>query len=257
MSQREKFVHLALADLGVKEADGGDDKYIKWYADWLSLNAAWCAIYVSYKAHEAGISEDIIPKFCDCDKGLVWFKNHNLFVAAPAYGGKTIIPKKGWIIFFSSHHTMKDSTHVGIVTGATKYKVSTVEGNSNDAVREKKYNLNDAYILGYGTPAFKEDDEFCKWIIALKTTFLDGNPTEELLAKTPTLKRGVKNDVVKLVQQRLIGLGYNLGSYGADGSYGPATEAAVKEFQKKELGFKNPDGIMTSGQRTWRGILQL
>lgn len=42
---------------------------------------------------------------------------------------------------------------------------------------------------------------------------------------------GASGAEVKTVQQQLINLGYSLGSYGADGKYGPVTEAAVKAFQ--------------------------
>lgn len=44
------------------------------------------------------------------------------------------------------------------------------------------------------------------------------------------LSQGMKGDVVKDVQQRLIALGYLKG--GADGSYGGKTAAAVKAFQQ-------------------------
>ena len=44
-------------------------------------------------------------------------------------------------------------------------------------------------------------------------------------------KRGNSGSLVTRIQQRLIDLGYLSGS--ADGKYGPKTEAAVKEFQRK------------------------
>ena len=47
-----------------------------------------------------------------------------------------------------------------------------------------------------------------------------------------TLKYGSKGDEVKQLQQALINAGYNVGSSGADGSYGPATQAAVTQYQK-------------------------
>lgn len=42
---------------------------------------------------------------------------------------------------------------------------------------------------------------------------------------------GDSGDKVTELQRKLITLGYDLGGYGADGSYGPATESAVKAFQ--------------------------
>jgi peptidoglycan hydrolase-like protein with peptidoglycan-binding domain len=58
----------------------------------------------------------------------------------------------------------------------------------------------------------------------------------------PNLKRGSSGARVLLVQQRLASLGYSLGKSGADGQFGPSTEAAVKAFQKSNgLGV---DGIV-------------
>ena len=48
----------------------------------------------------------------------------------------------------------------------------------------------------------------------------------------PTIRKGNKNKYVKEVQEKLIQLGYNLGICGADGDFGTATEAAVKQFQR-------------------------
>lgn len=45
------------------------------------------------------------------------------------------------------------------------------------------------------------------------------------------LQSGAKNDNVKDLQNFLISKGYNVGSTGADGDFGPATKAAVMQFQ--------------------------
>lgn len=55
-----------------------------------------------------------------------------------------------------------------------------------------------------------------------------------------TLKKGSKGDDVKRLQEALIALGY-LDDGGADGDYGNATVAAVKEFQKD-------NGLSADGQ---------
>ena len=68
----------------------------------------------------------------------------------------------------------------------------------------------------------------------------------------PTLKRGNKGTYVKQLQTKLYSLGYDLGSYGVDGDFGKATEAAVKQFQK-EHGLTE-DGIV--GEKTWAVLNQ-
>ncbi len=46
------------------------------------------------------------------------------------------------------------------------------------------------------------------------------------------LKKGSKGAKVKTLQENLIKLGYDVGSWGADGDFGNATYAAVKKFQE-------------------------
>lgn len=46
------------------------------------------------------------------------------------------------------------------------------------------------------------------------------------------LSRGSKGESVRKMQQSLLNAGYDVGSSGADGNYGPATESAVRRYQK-------------------------
>ncbi|AFY80098.1 peptidoglycan-binding domain-containing protein [Oscillatoria acuminata] len=45
------------------------------------------------------------------------------------------------------------------------------------------------------------------------------------------LERGSQGEEVKEIQQILLNMGYDLGKPGVDGTFGPETEAAVKNFQ--------------------------
>lgn len=69
----------------------------------------------------------------------------------------------------------------------------------------------------------------------------------------PNLKRGSTGPAVKSMQILLMGYGYSCGSAGADGLYGPATEAAVKSYQKATG--KTVDGI--AGPDTLSGLYGL
>ena len=79
------------------------------------------------------------------------------------------------------------------------------------------------------------------------TTDNEGGFTVKLNA----LKRGAKGNQVKALQAILIGYGYDLGRYGADGSFGSATESAVRKFQSRN-GLEI-DGI--AGPATWAMLL--
>lgn len=82
---------------------------------------------------------------------------------------------------------------------------------------------------------------------------VDGYAGPNTLKGCPTLKIKAKGEITKLLQERLISLGYSCGSYGADGSFGNGTKTAVINFQKaKGL---TADGIV--GKNTWSKLLGL
>ena len=66
----------------------------------------------------------------------------------------------------------------------------------------------------------------------------------------PVLRRGEKSDAVKILQVLLNHRSAN-GSLESDGSFGPATEAAVKQYQSSQ-GIAQ-DGI--AGAITWKKLL--
>lgn len=69
--------------------------------------------------------------------------------------------------------------------------------------------------------------------------------------KTPTLRKGAKGDAVKRMQELLLAKGETLLKYGADGSFGAETLAAVRSFQRnKKLVV---DGIC--GVKTWAALM--
>ena len=67
----------------------------------------------------------------------------------------------------------------------------------------------------------------------------------------PTLKKGAKGNITKLVQEKLVSLGYN--TNGVDGIFGTGTEKAVISFQKSN-GLV-ADGIV--GRNTWGKLLKI
>ena len=82
-------------------------------------------------------------------------------------------------------------------------------------------------------------------------TFEEKQETEEITATQATIRKGASGDAVKIMQEKLIALGYNLGSYGADCKFGSRTDAAIRAFQKAN-GLK-VDGIC--GPKTWEALV--
>ena len=80
---------------------------------------------------------------------------------------------------------------------------------------------------------------------------VDGIAGPATLAGCPTLRKGARGNITKLLQEKLVKLGYN--TNGVDGIFGSGTYSAVREFQKTRG--LSADGIV--GQNTWRKLLNL
>lgn len=76
---------------------------------------------------------------------------------------------------------------------------------------------------------------------------------KEELIYTRLLKRGRTGDDVRLLQEALIKLGYDLGTYGADGDFGGATQKAVLKFQQDN----NLDADGEAGPATYNMLNKL
>ncbi len=162
-NQIEDLIAVATTQIGYTEGNstsqqggtsGGSGNYTK-YGAWYGINpGAWCAMFVSWCANQAGIPSTVITKHASCDLGMQWFQNKGVWQWSPACGG-SYVPKRGDIIYFRTNTAqVTDSTHVGIVYNSDASKVYTIEGNASNKCQNKSYALSSAYILGYGTPAY-------------------------------------------------------------------------------------------------------
>lgn len=153
-------------------------------------------------------------------------------------------PHVGDQIFFRT--SSGEICHTGIVVAVSNGKVTTVEGNSNDAVRRLTYSISNNRIAGYGIP---------KWSLAatVKATPVD--------TARQTLRLGSYGKQVEELQRMLAQLGYDVGTYGPmkngiDGDFGTVTEAAVKAFQRDHKDADGQpleaDGIV--GPLTWAAL---
>ena len=149
------LINKAKQYLGWSEPTG-DDFFINLYNQYtgagFAMNVAWCAIYVSVIARLCGVSTSNVPNFADCDAGKRWFKNKGRWKNSKAQGG-SYTPKRNDVVFYSSRHTMSDSTHVGYVVSVSGGTMKAIEGNKSDAVGYRSISLSDSYIIGYGRVA--------------------------------------------------------------------------------------------------------
>ncbi len=116
------------------------------YGQWYGMNsAAWCAMFVSWCAHHAGILESKVPKFAYCPEGVSWYRARNKYF----YRDSNYTPRIGDTVFFYSPSAGRVA-HTGILIEATATTIKTIEGNTSDGVYEKTYNRSNTYIDGYG-----------------------------------------------------------------------------------------------------------
>ena len=134
-------------ELGRNEAKGQDDKYILWYnaenGTKFATTVAWCAISASWANRRGGIDKVKYPNFASCSASLKVFEKSGL-VRNP----KIYKPKSGDLIYFDWNQDGV-AEHVGMVFSYDGKYVETIEGNSSDAVRHKKYLAANKYINKY------------------------------------------------------------------------------------------------------------
>lgn len=232
-----RVVEQARSWLGCKESDGSHKKIIDVYNSHKPLPRGyrvkdtdpWCAAFVSAVAIRLGYT-DIIPAECSCAKMIEQFRRLGAWAE-----DESRTPRPGDILFYDWEDDGKgDNTgradHVGIVEKVSGGTVTVIEGNLSNGVNRRKLAVNGRYIRGYGMP--KYDVQTCA-------------PALQVLEK------GCKGAPVKAMQLLLIGWGFDCGSKGADGSFGAATDSALRSYQT--AGGIGADGIC--GSKTWAKLL--
>lgn len=122
----------------------GGQIYREWYYG-RNQSAAWCAIFVSWVANQAGVLNTSVPKFALCQDGVRWYQSQG------RWQGGNYTPKPGDIIFFdwrSSRDGVSD--HVGIVESVSNGQITYISGNDGDACKRGTYPVGYDSIMGYG-----------------------------------------------------------------------------------------------------------
>jgi|GEM_PF-667202 len=187
----------------------------------MDRNAPWCDAFVDWVILQTckrfGYGADMARKVLCGDFDDYTYASVNLYKKA---GRWTQNAARGHQIFFGG------SGHTGLVEKVSGGIVYTIEGNKGDEVRRCSYSVHSPSIIGYGRPKYE---------------LITGTP--EPVEDDGILRRGSKGKAVKFLQLVLGGL-------EPDGSFGPKTEARVKEFQKAH-------GLTVDGEvgpNTWAAI---
>ncbi|MBP3647953.1 MAG: Cna B-type domain-containing protein [Clostridia bacterium] len=122
------------------ETTRGYTRYGAWYG---APYSDWCAMYASFCLHYAQVEG--MPLEAHCQK-WIWALSEpevDLYRTTEEYR-----PKPGDLIFFDYDEDDR-SDHVGFVVEISDV-IKTIEGNSDDRVRNVTYELDDETIMGYG-----------------------------------------------------------------------------------------------------------
>lgn len=141
----EKLINVAKHELEWEFKEDNANN-ITPYGQWYGMNgSAWCAMFVSYCAYQAGIINDLVPKYAWCPSRMTWYKETRYYKRNSGY-----IPKRGDVIFFYNNELGRVA-HTGIVIEGDEKYVTTIEGNTSlDRVQKCTYNRSHSTIDGYG-----------------------------------------------------------------------------------------------------------
>lgn len=225
-------VALSIAESYVGTHEGANNKTI--FGDTMhsiqpsnmDANAPWCDAFVDFvilkTCRHFGKGADTARMVLCGDFDDYTYNSVDLYKKA---GRWSQTPHRGDQIFFGG------SGHTGIVTFVGSGVIKTIEGNKGDEVRRCSYSTSSPSIIGYGRPRYD---------------LITGTVTA---ADMPLIKRGSSGEAVRKLQQLLNAAGASLEE---DGSFGPATDAAVKAYQKAH-------GLEVDGEvgpMTWTALLK-
>lgn len=177
--QRADIVAIALSQIGYTEgndkyslsglSDGSKNytEYSRWY-DTIDdrydyTHSAWCAMFVSWCANQAGISSDIVYYHALTTGGLDWYRKQGLCHSRAQVENGTYTPLPGDIVYFKSSANRNEVNHIGIVVRYADGVLYAVEGNTFPGEKSseggqvciKSYRIDDTFIRYICSPNYR------------------------------------------------------------------------------------------------------
>ena len=231
-SQQDDIVAIALAEEGYEEGANNWTKYGDWYG---MNNVAWCAIFISWAADQAGISRDIINK-------NAWAGDMGGSECTGNFGGHYYprsyvlngwyTPVRGDVVYYDGSDVNGSSGHVELVVDydPSTETITSIGGNTGGGYRVFKHtgqslhtNGTSMTIIGFEHPNYETEPDL----------IINDEPIAPYPRPTGYVRKGDKNLYVGWVQYCLFKqLGYGDESDVVDCDFGSATLLAVKTFQE-------------------------
>lgn len=164
--------------------------------DWCDIFNDWCFI------HTFGLTK-ALQLLCQPQKsaGAGCYYSLHYYKSAGRFHKSN--PQPGDQIFFGSSED--DVWHTGIVVDVDSSMVYTVEGNSSDGVASRSYSLSYRNIVGYGRPAYDEEDEKPAASTAKKTVKKTAKKVTTSKAKKTTAASAKKAAPARSFDRKLAG----------------------------------------------------
>lgn len=253
---RQSVVEVAKKDLGAKQYSERHAQIIRDFnkipemGTWMSTDYAWCAASVSVWGWRAGLTKIYYPS-ASCNRMIDLYRKHGRWVEDDNY-----TPKIADLIMYDWDDSGRgdnkgEADHVGLIISVANGFITVIEGNKHNAVGTRTLSIGDRYIRGFCCPDFKsvadpeEGNRRVDWAKALQTALnvsydlhlaVDGYigpKTKQAIDHHYLWYTGrykpIVNAHVSWFQSALNALGADL---EVDGSFGPATEQALKRFQQ-------------------------
>lgn len=119
---------------------------------------AWCDTTISALFITLGCPEIIGGTECGVERHIQLFKNIGIWIE-----DGTITPKEGYIICYNWDDSTQPNDgfadHIGLVEKVEGNQITIIEGNFNDAVKERTIPVGWGYIRGYAIPMYDEKEE--------------------------------------------------------------------------------------------------
>ncbi len=233
----ETVIDIAKKEVGTIE--GPKDNETK-YGKWTGANfQPWCQSFVSWVAFTSGLDPKKYPKTASTVAAADWFKKNDRWADA-----RNDDPTPGdWIYFDFPDDGVNRISHVGIcIKNNGDGTIQVIEGNTSGTakgdqrnggmcvektrayVKNNKKKLLNA-VVGWGRPVYAGEEN----LPLLSKVGSSDVPTKEVVPAAKKefkpFKIGAKGASVKKVQEAL--------GLAADGQFGPGTDKAIKDFQKK------------------------
>lgn len=176
---RTDIVNIAMSQIGYTEGNSkteisgctpGTGNYTEfglWYNNRQDApggyeKAAWCAMFVSWCAYQAGIPSDTVYYHAYTVYGVNWYLTRDLAYTRQEVADGAYTPQPGDIVYFKSSRNGDKVNHVGIVVRYEDGILYAVEGNTNDTAYSttggmvclKSYDISDTFIRYICSPNY-------------------------------------------------------------------------------------------------------